>query len=253
MSDMKIHFVVSPAEYAQGFGRQCIKQWGETNILKASYVVSIGGDGTALVAEQEALSAYLLTGQILPVYVIDYSNTKEHVGALTNKGITTPQEIEGRIKEARKVPIYPLQADCILQQTNEQKSYFGINEITVKISRYEMTYMDVDILSKGKVKDSFYVAGDGIVIATPMGKTAYYHNLGGKSFQNDRLGLQTIAAKKNINKIIPDNHQVAIWVRSAHRPTCVMRDCNLSSPPIVSSHIYKSKVPLTILKDRVRD
>ena len=34
----------------------------------ANYIVSLGGDGTSLLAQQEALSNYLLTGQMLPVY-----------------------------------------------------------------------------------------------------------------------------------------------------------------------------------------
>ena len=251
MSDMKIHFVISPSEYAQNFGQECIAKWGQSHLLHASYVVSLGGDGTALLAKQEVLSAYLLTGKILPVYNIDSSDSADHVGALTNRTVSNPNDIEEALLDAKKTQIYPLQADCEMLDANcdgRYRTYYGFNEISVKIKGYEMTYLDVDFCN-----EQVCIKGDGIVVASPLGRKGYYYNLNGKDFADNQIGLQTIACRQNINRILSDDTVVQVRVKSKHRPTCVMRDCNLISSPILSARIYKSKIPLTVLKDRQHD
>ena len=251
MPDMKIHFVISPNEYAQNFGKACIERWGQTHLLQASYVVSLGGDGTALLAKQEILSAYLLTGKMLPVYNIDCSDSVEHIGALTNRAVSKPDDIADALMDAKKTQIYPLQADCEMLDVNsdgQYRTYYGFNEIAVKVKGYEMTYLDVDFLN-----ERVCIKGDGIVIATPLGRRGYYYNLNGMDFADNQIGLQSIASRENINRILSDENIVQVKVKSTHRPTCIMRDCNLISSPILSAKIYKSKIPLTVLKDRQRD
>ena len=251
MSDMKIHFVISPAEYAQDFGQACIAKWGQSHLLQASYVVSLGGDGTALVAKQEVLSAYLLTGKMLPVYNIDCSNSADHVGALTNHSVSKPDGIRDALMDAKKIQLYPLQADCEMLNDDvggKYRSYYGFNEIAVKVKGYEMTYLDVDFCG-----ESVCIKGDGVVIATPLGKRGYYYNLSGMDFSDNQIGIQSIASRQNVNRILSDDEIVQVKVKSKHRLTCVMRDCNLISSPILSAKIYKSKISLTVLKDRQRD
>ena len=248
MNNIKIHFVISPAQYAQDFGKSCIQMWGQTHILQASYVVSIGGDGAALVAEQEALSAYLLTGKILPVYSVDCSNAKEHIGALTNRRVKKAEDIKESILEAKEKEVFPLQADCELLNAENYHTYYGFNEVTVKVLGYEMTYLDVNFSSNKEQT----VKGDGFILATPMGKRGYYYNLNGKDFKDNELGFQTIAARDNVNLVLPENEKVSVKVLSRHRPTAIMRDCNLISEPIIKASIHKSNIPMIILKDRQR-
>ncbi|MBO5997676.1 MAG: NAD(+)/NADH kinase [Alphaproteobacteria bacterium] len=250
---MKIHFVISPEDYAQEFGKLCIEKWGQTNIFNASYVVSLGGDGTALLAQHKSLANRLYTGRTLPVYNIDCSDSKHHYGILTNKRVKDPSEIEECILDAQRTKVYPLQADCELLEPNKQDDsshiYYGFNEIAVKIQDFQMTHLEVKV-NNG---DSEIVEGDGCILATYMGKNGYYHNLGGKDFDEGYLGFQTIASRKNINRIIPQDSTVAVKVISHHRPASVMRDCNLVSHPISKAIIKQSDLPLIVLKDRVRE
>ena len=252
MKDIKIHFVISPQSYAQDFAKLCIEKWGQTNILQASHVVSLGGDGTALLAKQQTLAAYLLTGKILPVYSIDCSDSKYHKGILTNHRVKAPDEIEEGILEAKSTEIYPLQAECELLEAEygwPYHTYYGFNEIVVKIPDFQMTHLEVKFNGE-KTED---IEGDGCILASHMGKGGYYYNLGGKDFSEGFLGFQTIASRKVLNRIIPDNSSVVVKVASHHRTPSVMRDCNLISKPILSAVIKKSNLPMVILKDRERE
>lgn len=249
MSDMKIHYVISPAPCAVDFGKECCKKWRQTDILHASYFVSIGGDGTALKARQSALMAYLSTGKMPKVYSVDCSNSKQHVGALTNKGIITPSQIEERIKDAEMTELFPLEAKCKLLNKEEKeplKIFYGFNEIVVRITSFQMTYMEVTFNNNEKEE----IEGDGIMLATYMGQKGYYRNLEGVPFSKNQFGFRTIACRNNFNRIISDKDSLAVNVLSNHRETSVMRDCNLISPPIKSVVIRKSKLPLIVLKDR---
>ena len=169
MHGIKIHFIVSPQEYAQDFAKLCIEKWGQTDILHASYVVSLGGDGTALQARQEALAACLSTGKNVPVYNIDCSNSKYHRGALTNKNVKNPEQVEESILEAQRTKIYPLQADCELLEVKYGwpfHTYYGFNEIAIKVSDFQMTHLEVKF-NGGKHKS---IQGDGCILATYSGK-----------------------------------------------------------------------------------
>ena len=246
---MKIHFVISPQDYAKEFGKLCIEKWGQTDILYASYVVSLGGDGTALMAQQKAIAAYLLTGKMPQVYSIDCSDSKYHRGILTNRNVKSPEQIEESILDARRTKIYPLEAECELSEPKcgwPFQTYYGFNEIAVKISDFQMTHLEVRF--DGEKTQT--VEGDGCVLASYMGKNGYYQNLGGKDFEEGYLGFQTIAARQNINHIVPDNSRLTVKVVSHHRPASVMRDCNLVSEPISNAVIRKSNMFLHILKDR---
>ena len=251
MSNIKIHFIISPQDYAKDFASRCIEKWGQTNIFQASYIVSLGGDGTALFAQQAALSTYLSSGKMVPIYSIDCSDSKYHRGVLTNHRVKHPDEIEESILNAKRTKVYPLKADCELLEPQNgwpYQTYYGFNEIAIKTSDFQMTHLEVkfdDIKTKT-------IEGDGCILATPIGKGGYYYNLGGKDFKEGHLGFQTIASRQVINRIIPDNSSVAVKVISHHRAPSVMRDCNLVSEPILSAIIRKSNVPLIVLRDRQR-
>ena len=251
MEKMKIHFIISPQEYAQEFAKQCIRKWGQVNILRATHVVSIGGDGTALLAHQEAMLAYFSTGKLLPIYNIDCSNSKYHHGILTNRFVKDPDDLEECILDAKRTDVYPLQADCEFLEPKDDKPFhtcYGFNEIAVKVTDFQMTHLEVKF---NKEKEQG-IEGDGCILATPMGKGGYYYNLGGKDFEKGNLGFQTIASRQVINRIIPDPSTVAVRVVSHHRKAAVMRDCNLISEPISKVVITKSKLALTVLRDRER-
>lgn len=259
MSNIKIHFVISPTEYAQKFGAACIRKWGNYHIFEATHVVSLGGDGTALFARREMLSAYLTTGHLLPIYDVDCSDTLQnpfHVGALMNPPLEHIDELVPRIKRAKPTTQYPLQADYhLVAEYNgiTEQTVFGFNEIYLKAAIFKMVRLHLDVLSEQhRLKKEIDLSGDGVIIATPSGQNAYYKNACGHPFTDGKLGIQGISTGAGHNYIISDRDCVNIQVLSRHSPTYVLHDNSKPSQAVSDAFVYRSKIPVTILKDFAR-
>ena len=156
--------------------RQNIKKAGK--ILKeVSMLISIGGDGTLLSALKIAIKYDI---SVLPIYngslgfiseippeeayfiLEEYLNNKKSL-----------YEIESRT--LLEVKLSQKKSNKNLKENLKTKKYLAVNELVLGKCDGRAIYIDVTI--EGKMVSS--IVGDGVVIATPTGSTAYALSAGG--------------------------------------------------------------------------
>ncbi|GLI83770.1 NAD kinase [Rossellomorea marisflavi] len=130
----------------------------------ASIIVSVGGDGTFLQAvrktgfRQDCLYAGISTGGTLSMYCdFHIDDTSKMIEAMTKEQI-----------EVRKYPTIEVTVD-------HQTSFLCLNEFSIRSGIIKTFVMDVFI------DDNHFETfrGDGMVIATPTGSTAYNKSVNG--------------------------------------------------------------------------
>lgn len=273
MSDVKLHFVTTKSPCANALRNELILHYGNTQPCDATHIVAIGGDGTALSAWHCALQVRQKSQKTTPVYAVDCSDRSGHQGFLTNPELHAIGSLSARIHDAEPMQIHPLQADCKMTGKNQPDTFFGFNEIAVKTNMYGTTRLSVAVFDQEKLINTFSITGDGVLVATPVGASAYYKNAGGRLLagfgpafnhmlrvnekylsQTNKLGIQTICATPAQNHSIPNTCQVHVLVGDApFRPTCIMRDDGRVSDPIALAQIFQSRTPIAVLRDKQRD
>ncbi|MFE4426174.1 NAD kinase [Peribacillus butanolivorans] len=134
------------------------------DFTKANIIVSIGDDGTFLQAvrktgfREDCLYAGVSTTGNLNMYCdFHLEDTNKMIDAMTREQI-----------EVRKYPTIDIQLD-------DQPSFYALNELSIRTSIIKTFIMDIFI-------DQIHFEtfrGDGIIIATPTGSTAYNKSVNG--------------------------------------------------------------------------
>jgi NAD+ kinase len=156
---MQIAFAASPRAEGQNALRDLVKRYGQAEVGAADYVVAIGGDGTAL----RALHATLV-GETKPVFAMRLHGS---IGHLSNSYSLT--DLPRRLEQAVRFTLHPLQAD-VEHATGERRSVFSINDACL----LRQTRLAAKLLiTVNKVQGSTAFIGDGVLLATPIGSTAY--------------------------------------------------------------------------------
>lgn len=148
--------------YSQNM-KKAIKEFKNVSML-----ISIGGDGTLLSALKIAIKYDIA---VLPIY---------H-GTLGFISEIPPEEafliLEDYLKN--KNDLYNIENRTLLSVTIEnnknKKNYLAVNELVLSKPAGRPVYMKITI--SGRVVS--YLVGDGVVIATPTGSTAYALSSGG--------------------------------------------------------------------------
>lgn len=278
MSDFKFHFVTTESNYANALRNELILHYGYHPPFEASHIIAIGGDGTALRAWHCSLQLNQQSRKKVPVYAVDCSDRIGHQGFLTNPKLSSILSLGARVREAEPMEIYPLQAECTPAKSEPrrpfsgvQETLFGFNEIAVKAAGYGTTMLNVGVCPPdGGKTDAFSLTGDGVLVATPVGASAYYKSAGGRTlsgfgpvfrpmlrtydaYPQNLLGIQTICVTPGYNAVIADTHAVVVAVReAAFRETRVMSDNGFASKPVEAVRICKSRLPAVVLRDKER-
>ncbi|WP_307971726.1 NAD(+)/NADH kinase [uncultured Brachyspira sp.] len=152
--------------------RQNINKAGK--ILKnVSMLISIGGDGTLLSALKIAIKYNI---SVLPIYN----------GSLGFISEIPPDEAYFILEEYlnNKKSLYEIESRTLLEvklsqkkinKNSKMKKYLAVNELVLGKCDGRAIYIDVSI--ENKMVSS--IVGDGVVIATPTGSTAYALSAGG--------------------------------------------------------------------------
>ncbi len=135
----------------------------------ADLIVVLGGDGYLL----RILHRLLACGLSTPVYALNYGTR----GFLMNhvKGVLTYGKMVELIEQTESIDITPLHIEMVTGEGKLKEGY-AINEVT--LVRHTPYASRLSIMVDG-VSRMETLVGDGILLATPAGSTAYNLSAGG--------------------------------------------------------------------------
>ena len=157
MSFRRVAFVASDAEAAQLALAELRREYGVVDPEEAEIIVPLGGDGFML----ETLHRFV--GQNVPIFGMHRGS----IGFLMN-----PYQLAGlpdRLETAQPVTLYPLEMTTCDEQGATQTA-IAFNEVSLLRETRQGAKLKVSV--DGVVRLDELMA-DGILLATPVGSTAY--------------------------------------------------------------------------------
>ena len=143
---------------------------------KADIVIVFGGDGTML----QVASSIIDTGT--PILGINMGN----LGFLTESDHSEMSKVVDIIIRGA----FDIEERMVLTANVEGVRYIAINEVSIARNRTEHT-IDIEIYVDGGLAD--VVTGDGVIVCTPTGSTAYAMSCGGAILSPDLKAMQITA------------------------------------------------------------
>ena len=159
-SEPKLALVVSNSAKAQAGADTLRNSHNWVSPEEADILVVLGGDGFLLHVLHEMLDRDWLK----PCYGLNLGT----VGFLMNHP-HGQQQIAKRVAEAHPVPVSPLRMDAV-DRSGKEFSYYAINEVSMLRETRQTAKLEVRINGRVRMDE---LAGDGILVATPVGSTAY--------------------------------------------------------------------------------
>jgi NAD+ kinase len=153
----KIAFVASAHEEAEAARRELAKRYGDIDPKKADVVIALGGDGLMLQALHD------LRDSGVPIYGMNRGS----VGFLMNE--FSIGGLKERLAEAERVVIHPLVMETT-DITGKKSGARAFNEVSLLRQSYQAAKLRISIDGKVRLEE---LICDGILVATPVGSTAY--------------------------------------------------------------------------------
>lgn len=199
---MKILPVLGNQEGVAQYWAEMQKYGAEIDEKNPKYIVVLGGDGTFLGAERE----YYQLG--VPFVGVGFGR----VNFLLNHFIGTPKEFMENLEKNNWItfPIYGI--DAKIKTKNGLECGIAFNDVYLK-SLDPTRVIRLELATREYAK--LEVAGDGVIIATPQGSTAYNRNAGGTILPLDSSlwCLTGICTQKRL-RVTVSQQEVIIKVQS---------------------------------------
>jgi NAD+ kinase len=156
-SKMKFHFSASDHNEAQSRLAEMTTLYGQTPIESATHVIALGGDGHMLHVLHDCLPFNL------PVFGMNCG----HVGFLMND--FSADRLPERIAAAEVAPIHPLRMTATATD-GAQTEAIAINEVSLLRQTHNAAHLAISVNDKLQLEQ---LVCDGVLVATPVGSTAY--------------------------------------------------------------------------------
>ena len=210
----RIAFFASEAPEARKALARLAKLHGNADPASADAVVALGGDGLML----QALHKFMSSG--LPIYGMNRGS----VGFLMND--YSDKKLLERLQEAELTSIRPLKMTAI---GHDGKTHQGLafNEVSLLRQRSQAAKLHITIDDQTRLDE---LICDGLLVATPVGSTAYNLSVHGPilPISSPLLALTPISAfrpRRWRGAILPHNAKVKITVlESDKRPVAAVAD-----------------------------
>lgn len=223
----------------------------------ADTAIVLGGDGFLLRTLPHLLKVNI------PVFGLNLG----HVGAMMNPYTSEiKQNLPKYIEQAKTIKLRPLETECI-DWNGKSKSFYAFNEVCLKTQKPQMAHLGLIKTSHPRNKKDTLpnivtahdIYGDGVMVATPIGSTAYYMQAGGKPFSinSKKVGIRSICAsqKRCLNQLVPDTTNISISVDDFIRRPVMMTADSKMVRNIVQCRIKLSEhkaITLLLNKEKVR-
>ena len=184
---------------------------------EAQAVVVLGGDGFML----QTLHAMLDADRIVPAYGMNLGT----VGFLMNK-YDKRAAIMRRLERAHHKRISPLRMSAKTQD-GKTHTFWAINEVSLLRETRQTAKIEVTVGSRVRIEE---LVGDGVLVATPAGSTAYNLSANGPilPLDSNMLALTPISPfrpRRWRGAILPDNMRIGLKVLEPEkRPIAAVAD-----------------------------
>ena len=164
----RLAVLASPAAAAQAALGELSRAHGWVPLEEADAVVTLGGDGTLL----HALHLVVAQGRDLPVLGLHRGTT----GFLLNAWRGPQDDLVARLQASQAQRVLPLRVDATGPDGAPLPQALAFNEVALR--RTSTQSARLRLLVDG-VERLPQLVGDGLVVATPAGSTAYNRSAGG--------------------------------------------------------------------------
>lgn len=201
-----IHFVASSAPEARKALDRLVSRYGQADADAADVVVALGGDGLMLTT----LHAFLGRGK--PIYGMNRGS----VGFLMNEYRETG--LPRRLVAAKRSEIHPLTMKAVDVHGREHVAR-AINEVSLLRQTYQAAKLRISVDDHVRMAE---LVGDGVLVATAAGSTAYNLSVQGPIVPIDArlLALTPISPfrpRRWRGALLPNSATVAIEVLEAEK------------------------------------
>ena len=175
----KLHFTFDRTKKSQVLKKLILKKYYNYPPGKANYIIVAGGDGFML----NSLKKYSKFKK--PFYGINCGT----YGFLMNRYVS--KNLFHKIKKAKKTSIHTLNMTAT-QNKNKKKSLMAINEVSLFRQSRQTASLKLKVGNKIIIKK---LIGDGVLISSPAGSTAYNLSVHGPilSLNSKKLAITPIS------------------------------------------------------------
>ena len=213
----KLALLASPTERAQEAAEALCGCADWVSLDQADAAVVLGGDGFML----ETMHRMIDLGELRPVYGLNLGT----VGFLMNRYQKNCRVLE-RVAKARRIAVSPLRMEAVTQG-GEVECFYAINEVSLLRETRQTAKIEISVNERVRISE---LAGDGVLLATPVGSTAYNYSANGPILPLDSqtLALTPISPfrpRRWRGAILPDRSRVTFRVlEPAKRPVAAVAD-----------------------------
>ena len=239
----KLHFVFDKNKKTQKLKKILLKTLKNYPPSKSSTIVVAGGDGFML----NTLKKYFKLKK--PFYGINCGT----FGFLMNKYFTS--DLEKKIDKATSVSISPLELTAT-SKNNKRKKIIAINEVSLFRQSKQAASLKLKTGKKTIIKK---LIGDGVLISTPAGSTAYNLSIHGPilSLNSKKIAITPISPfrpRRWKGRVVSDKIKVNVLnLNPFKRPVASVAD-NVEIRNIRKLNIrMNKKIKLNILFGKDRD
>ena len=239
---IKFHFTFDKTKNSQKLKKKLLNKYKNYSAKKSSVIVVGGGDGYML----NSLKKYEKFKK--PFYGINCGT----YGFLMNRYAF--ENLEKKIRRAKKTTINPLQIVSCNNKTHK-KALIAVNEVSLFRQSRQTASLKLQVKNKTIIKR---LIGDGVLISTPAGSTAYNLSVHGPilSLNSGKLAITPISPfrpRRWKGKIISNKLSIKLTnLDPKKRPVAAVAD-NIEIRNITSLIIkIKKNINLILLHDPER-
>jgi NAD+ kinase len=202
----RLHFVASPSEEAQSALLALTLAHGNVEPESADVVVALGGDGLML----QTLHAFMGSG--IPIYGMNRGS----LGFLMND--FSAVGLLDRIAHAERSEIRPLVMEVERTDGTRERRH-ALNEVSMLRQTNQAAHLEISIDGRVRLAE---LVGDGVLVATPAGSTAYNLSVHGPIIPIDSalLALTPISPfrpRRWRGALMPSSSRIEVRVLDAER------------------------------------
>ncbi len=212
----KLNFIIDKTNKAKSFKKIILKKYKNYSISNCDVIVVAGGDGFMLKTVKK------LYKYNKPFYGINCGS----IGFLLNKYIC--KNLIKKIDKAKITTIHPLKVNT-LSKGKVKKSFLALNELSLFRQSKQTALLKLKINKTILIKK---LVGDGVLLSTPAGSTAYNLSVDGPilSLNSKKLAITPISPfrpRRWKGKIVSDKSLINI-INLDHkkRPVAAVVDNN---------------------------